>query len=112
MSKYTLVCWLSRRLDSCQKVVSYIALSLDERLSLHNRIALKFHIFLCSHCVHSRKRLGAILKILRSHQDEIEGPDADMSVRLPLETKERIKKNCCRPRIVIRTTKQMKIVAR
>ncbi|MDX2507391.1 MAG: zf-HC2 domain-containing protein [Gammaproteobacteria bacterium] len=55
----------------CKQATELISQSLDRDLTLHQRIQLKFHLFICTGCTNCNKQIALIHKAmgqLRKHQ--------------------------------------------
>jgi hypothetical protein len=89
--KSKLFAWILRRFMCCEKAAWLVSQSLDRRLSVRERTTLALHMKLCSHCAQFREQVEMLRKVLRM-RDDVEGPDADLSVSLSQEARARIKK--------------------
>lgn len=74
----------------CKQASQLISKSLDRRLSLGERLSLRFHTFICEAC----RRFGQQLNILRVALKRInENVENDTNITMPSETKARIAKS-------------------
>jgi len=73
----------------CKHASKLMSRALDEKLSLRERVSLKFHLFLCKYCLHFSQQLKALRVTISSICKNIED---DINIKLPSETKTRIVK--------------------
>lgn len=77
---------------NCHDVSKLISESLDRKLSLWQRLNLWMHLGMCGLCWGFRKSLVHIHKEARQHADEIERDVVDPEIKLPDESRERMKR--------------------
>lgn len=86
--------FLARNTPSCKEVVQLVSNSMEQPLSLRERISLQFHFLICKWCFRYQKQIRFIRNILGRNPEKV-GETAP--VTLSRETKERIKQTL-RPR--------------
>ena len=70
----------------CKGATQLASRAMDQKLPLHNRIALKLHHLVCAHCARYAKQLHSIRQLLRGEAaSDYEGMPA-----LSLEARQRI----------------------
>ncbi len=72
---------------SCKEVSELVSQSLDRKLSLRERIALRLHLMMCDMCINYRRQILFMHRAVRQMKRREAPTD-----RLPEEAKERIKK--------------------
>jgi hypothetical protein len=77
---------------NCQDVSKLISESLDHKLSLWKRLNLWMHLCMCDLCWGFRKTLVRIHKETRLHAEEIECDAVEPEIKLPDESRERMKR--------------------
>lgn len=77
---------------NCHDVSKLISESLDRKLSLWQRLNLWMHLGMCGLCWGFRKSLVHIHKEARQHAEEIERDAVDSEIKLPDESRERMKR--------------------
>ena len=77
---------------SCKEVSKLISDSLDRKLSWWQRINLWMHIGMCGLCWRFRKDLRHLHEETLQHADELEQGTADWDVKLPSDSRERMKR--------------------
>jgi len=76
---------------SCEIISQQISRSMDEPLTMRERVQVKLHLMACKLCVRYRDQLLAIRKRIREQPEEWDA-DSDVSeFRLPPEKREQIK---------------------
>ncbi|MFT5697961.1 MAG: hypothetical protein ACI8ZB_000815 [Desulforhopalus sp.] len=50
----------------CDKVSKYVSESMDRNLSFGQRLGVRFHLLMCSHCARFAKQLHLIRSLVRS----------------------------------------------
>lgn len=74
----------------CKDVSQKVSQSMDSSLSLHHRLAIRFHLMMCRHCARFRRQM-MLLRTLSRDIDDDPSP-SDTPATLSNETRERIKK--------------------
>lgn len=74
---------------NCKQTSQLVSQSLDRRLSLGERIAVRVHLCICKYCKRFRQQLLAMRKGLQRMTAAIE---QDTQIHMPSETKARIAK--------------------
>ena len=89
--KHAVRWWLLRRLPTCKQTVKVISESLERRLSLRERIAVKLHLWICLWCVWYLEHLQLMRDTI--HSKAVEEPNLDSSElpSLSSEARERLK---------------------
>lgn len=87
---------MSRLTPTCEVVTQKISQSMDEPLSLNDRVHVRLHLMGCDLCARYEKQLLAMRKILGAHVREFDEPSVD--VRLSDEARKRIKQEIDRNR--------------
>ncbi len=77
---------------NCQEVSKLVSASLDGKLPLWKRMNLWMHLGMCRLCWGFRKDIVHLHSQTRQRADEIEGGAEDPDVKLPDESRERIKR--------------------
>jgi len=77
------------KLLNCKQTSQLVSQSLDRRLSLRERIAVRVHLCICKYCRRFSRQLSAIRISLRRMTESIE---QDSQLQMPSETKARIAK--------------------
>ena len=77
--------WMFR----CDEVSKKVSLSMDEKLPLHYRIAIRFHLSMCRHCSRFRRQLLLLRKTSRISDEK--KPSPETSLGLSKDARERIK---------------------
>ena len=75
---------------NCKQASQVISQSLDRKLSLRERLALKFHLVICKACKQFNQQLIALRSTFNRLTATIEN---DTSIRMPSETKSRLLKS-------------------
>ena len=75
---------------NCKQVSQLVSQGLDTKLSIRDRFALKFHLFLCKYCSRFSQQLKSLNVALSKLGKSIED---DNNITLPTETKNRIAKS-------------------
>jgi hypothetical protein len=71
----------------CKEASQLVSRALDEKLSMRERIELKFHLFICKYCSTFNQQLKTLTIAISKLRKTIED---DTSITLPKETKSRI----------------------
>lgn len=71
----------------CKQASQLISRNLDEKLSIRDRFALKFHLFLCKYCSRFSQQLSALNVAFSKMGKSIEDDD---SITLPTARKNKI----------------------
>lgn len=74
----------------CKEVSQLVSRSLDNKLSLKERFALKLHLLMCKYCMRFSQQLKKLNVAIRSMSKNIED---DENIKLPSEAKKRIVKS-------------------
>jgi len=80
---------------SCQEITLLVSESLDRRVPLPQRLAMRLHLLLCKFCSRYRRHLLFLRHAIRRHPDRL-GGDEDPSVSLSPDARERIKRSLTR----------------
>ena len=90
--------FLLRRLPTCQQMAPVMSESLERRLTLRERLALKLHLWVCVWCVWYLEQLRTMRAALRARaaHDEAATDDVDSAVKLSEEARERIRRALAR----------------
>lgn len=72
---------------NCKNASQLISQSLDRRLSLRERSALRLHLLICKYCLRFNQQLRTLRTALRKMESNIEN---DPSIALPSDSKARI----------------------
>ena len=83
--------WLLRRLPACQETVQTISRSMEQPLSLRERISVKVHLWICAWCQWYLEQLQLIREAARAKADEV--PEQMAGSTLSNEARERIFRN-------------------
>lgn len=67
---------------TCKQASLMASRSMDERLSMHERFKLRWHLLICPNCVNYFKQIKLIRKIIRNRQES--------TVHLSYEARQRI----------------------
>ncbi len=90
-AKHAIRYYLLRRLPTCQQTVEKISQSMERPLTLHERINLKLHLWICAWCQWYMEHLQLIRDAARAQADK--APDLRTGATLSNEARERIKRN-------------------
>ncbi len=71
----------------CNEASKLISRSLEKKLSMTERFALKLHLLMCQYCARFSQQLHKLNVAINSMRKSIEN---DESIKLPAETKARI----------------------
>lgn len=74
----------------CKHASQLVSRALDEKLSLRDRFALKFHLLICKYCSRFSQQLQTLSVAIFNIGKAIE---EDANITLPTETKNRIAKS-------------------
>lgn len=91
--KHAIRLFLLRRVPTCQKTVELISQSMEEPLSLRERVAVKVHLWICSWCQWYMEHLQLIRDTVRAGAAEGVDMSQSSSAGLSFEARERIKRN-------------------
>jgi len=75
---------------SCKQASQLASQGLDTKLSIRDRFALNFHLFLCKYCSRFSQQLRSLSVAFSKMGQSIED---DNNITLPTETKNRIAKS-------------------
>jgi predicted anti-sigma-YlaC factor YlaD len=78
---------------SCKKATELMSLSLDGKLSLYQRVALKMHLFMCKFCSRYWKQMLFVRDAVHRCSERAEEIDFMSDYSLSPEACERIKKS-------------------
>jgi len=87
-----IIFWLARRLPTCKEVTRLMSDSLDRRLSLRQRIEVKWHLLICTWCERYKRQLLFIREALRYSLAPVEDKESPPTTSLPPAARERIKR--------------------
>ncbi len=76
----------------CKDISYLISKSMDKKLSLKQRLGIKFHLMMCDLCRRYKKQLDLIQKAVSLITSSEKSSD-DLITPLPDKTKEKIKKH-------------------
>ena len=76
---------------NCKEITQIVSESLDRKLPLHQRMAIRFHLTMCRFCSRFRKQLLILRKIMRFQDMFIE--DEKHPITLSIKARERIKRS-------------------
>lgn len=76
---------------SCKEVTSLVSQSLDQKLALRQRMAVRFHLMMCKLCSRYRKQLLFIRDIAGNFSGEDENIWDSVPIALSQEARERIR---------------------
>jgi hypothetical protein len=90
--------FLLRRLPTCKQMAPVMSESLERRLRLRERAALKLHLWVCVWCVWYLENLRTMREALRARgaREEEAADDVDSAVKLSEEARERIRRALAR----------------
>ncbi len=90
--------FLLRRLPTCKQMAPVMSESLERRLTLRERAALKLHLWVCVWCVWYLENLRTMREALRARgaREEEAADDVDSAVKLSEEARERIRRALAR----------------
>jgi predicted anti-sigma-YlaC factor YlaD len=74
----------------CDMVSKYVSDSMDRKLSLGQKIGVRMHLFMCSHCARVAKQLQLIRRMSRTEETSCPQHQLDDSVKK--EIKEQLRK--------------------
>ena len=74
----------------CKQASQLISKSLDRRLSLRERLSLRFHTLICEYCRRFGQQLNTLRVALKRMNENVEN---DTNITMPSETKTRIAKS-------------------
>jgi hypothetical protein len=80
--------WLLRRLPVCQEIVKTISRSMEERLTLRERLTVRAHLWICAWCQWYLEHLQLI-----HHTSQTKSFDDSVLPGLSGEARERIRHN-------------------
>ena len=72
---------------SCKQASHLLSQSLDRRLTLRERIALRFHLAICDFCRRFSQQLQQLIANIRLQREQIE---QDAAIQLPPDARKRI----------------------
>ena len=75
---------------NCVQASKVISQSLERKLTLRERLALKFHLFICNACKQFNQQLIALRLTFKKLTATIEN---DTNIQMPSETKNRLLKS-------------------
>ena len=82
---------IDRLTPTCEVITEKISKSLDEPLSLKEKIQIRVHTFTCILCARYREQLLAIRKLITRELEQTEDISLDKDLQLPENARERIK---------------------
>jgi hypothetical protein len=89
--------FLLRRLPTCKQMAPVMSESLERRLTLRERAALKLHLWVCVWCVWYLEQLRTMRSALRARAAHEQSADeAESAVKLSEEARERIRRALAR----------------
>jgi hypothetical protein len=75
---------------NCKRASQLISQSLDRRLTLGERFALKFHLIICKYCKRFSQQVNTLRIAIRQMVSAVENDD---TIVMPIDAKARIAKN-------------------
>ncbi len=90
--KHAIRFWLLRRLPPCKQAVEVISQSFERSLSLHERVILKLHLWICVWCQWYLEHLEIMRNAMREKGAESPEMDFPSAPTLSSEARERIKR--------------------
>ncbi len=81
--------WVSIRAESCKSVAPLFSHALDRKLTLTERLRMRFHLMLCTACTNYVANIGFLRDVFHAHSDKIERDE--ISTPLSPAAKARIK---------------------
>ena len=84
---------LLRRLPTCQTIVQKISQSMEQKLTLRERIEVKVHLWICAWCQWYLEHLQIIREAARAKGAESPDLNSISGPALSSEARERIKRN-------------------
>lgn len=87
--KFKIKKWIAHKAEECKAVAPLFSLARDRKLSLWEKIRVRFHLLTCNACTSYVTNLEFIHDIFDAQNEKIE--NQDLSVTLTDEAKERIK---------------------
>lgn len=82
---------IDRLTPTCEVITEKVSKSLDEPLSLKEKIQIRVHTFTCILCARYREQLLAIRKLIIRETEQAEKVSLDKDVKLPDTARQRIK---------------------
>ena len=83
--------WLGRRLPTCKELTFWMSESLEQKLSLRQKMVLKLHYLICVWCKRYNEQIHALRDISRSYAAEDSRLSEASSTTLSPEARERLK---------------------
>ncbi|MDZ4783284.1 MAG: zf-HC2 domain-containing protein [Planctomycetia bacterium] len=77
---------------SCKQATQLISEALDRKLSLGQRVGLRFHVMMCSACRAYRRQLVVLNDLFSQYFSSERGQSGGRGVSLPEESRQRIKR--------------------
>jgi hypothetical protein len=87
------IVWLARRLPDCKQTTRLISDSLDQKLSLRQRMQIKLHLLICVWCRRYAQQLLFMRQVMRHTAADFEESDSSPAPSLSPETRARIKRS-------------------
>jgi hypothetical protein len=87
--KQRIIVWLLRRLPTCQEATRLMSDSLDQKLSLRQRLQMKLHVLVCMWCERYRRQLLFLRQAMQQSSKYAERGIAPPP-SLPPEARERL----------------------
>ena len=82
--------WVSNKAESCKSVAPLFSYALDRKLTVSERLRMRFHLMLCTACNNYVANLGFMSRVFHHHGEKIE---RDENTRpMSSDAKDRIKK--------------------
>lgn len=82
--------WISIRAEQCKNVAPLYSYALDRKLTIIERLRIKFHLLTCNACTSYVTNLGFMHDVFQTQENQIEAEK--LHVTLSDEAKERLKK--------------------
>jgi hypothetical protein len=90
--KRAVIFWLARRLPTCKELAPRMSATLDQTLSLRERIELKLHLMICEWCARYQQQLHLLREASRHYSAPPEDGPPAASPALSAEARERLKR--------------------
>jgi len=91
------IVWLARRLPACKEITRWVSDSLDQRLSLRQRIEIRLHLLICIWCERYKQQLLFIRAAMHHASARVEEGDEPFPTSpLSPEARDRINRSLSR----------------
>jgi hypothetical protein len=89
---HTVRYFLLRRLPNCKDMSLVMSQSMERRLTLHERAAMKLHLLVCIWCVWYLEHLHFIRENLRTRAEQLPGEESSATDSLSADARDRIRR--------------------